>query len=74
MSAPETGAPSPMLKPEELAERWGINIKTIYKAIKARQLPHVRIGRKVLLIPRAAIEALEHEQGRAVPPGVKNGG
>lgn len=58
-----------MLKPEDVARRWGVNVKTVYSALRRRQIPHKRLGQRVLLIPRRAVEAIE--QGRGVLPGGK---
>ena len=33
---------------KELSETIGISVATIYKAIAARQIPYVRIGRRVI--------------------------
>lgn len=62
----------PMLRPEDVARRWSCNVKTIYSALRKRQLPSVRLGKRVLLIPRRAVE--EIEQGRVALPGGKHGG
>jgi excisionase family DNA binding protein len=61
-----------MLTPDELAGRWGVDRKTIYKAVTLKQLPAVRIGKKLLLIPLAAVEALE--QGRVEPESENHAG
>ena len=58
-----------MLTVEEFAERWAVDVKTVYEAIKENQIPAVRIGKRVLRIPRAWIE--EKEQGRDMPEGGK---
>jgi len=55
-----------MLSVEQVALRWGVSPKTIYVAIKLKQIPAVRLGR-ILRIPAAVVESVE--QGRAVPPG-----
>jgi excisionase family DNA binding protein len=61
-----------MLRPEDVARRWGVNVKTVYAAIRRRQLPVKRLGERVLLIPRRAVE--EIEQGRVALPGGNHGG
>ncbi len=68
-------APSPTLfSIEELARRWAVNIKTIREAIRLGQVPVVRIGKRVVRIPRAAVEKLEsHPQGCAALPGGRHG-
>jgi hypothetical protein len=81
VTLPEAGTPDPcgtlvldaptMLKPEAVARRWGVNIKTIYAAIRRKQLPVKRLGQRVLLIPRRAVE--EIEQGRVALPGGTHG-
>jgi excisionase family DNA binding protein len=60
-----------MLRPEDVARRWGVNVKTVYAAIRRRQLPVKRLGQRVLLIPRRAVEDIE--QGRVALPGEKHG-
>ena len=49
----------PVLSVQELAERWAVDVKTIYQAIECGQLPAIRLSRRVIRIPRVAIEALE---------------
>ena len=70
-------APRTMLSSREVAARWGIDVKTIYEAIKVGQLKALRLGRKgkLILVPLAEVEA--HEcQGRVAPPseGDRHGG
>ncbi len=45
-----------MLSVEEVAQRWGVNGKTIYAAITAGQFRAIRIGR-VWRIPTRVAEA-----------------
>jgi excisionase family DNA binding protein len=45
---------------EEGAEKLGVNVKTAYEAIKAKQIPSVRIGRRIL-IPRALLDRMLEE-------------
>lgn len=45
-----------MLTPEQVADRWGVNIKTVYVAIKKKQIPYVQLGR-VYRIPVAVVES-----------------
>ena len=52
----------PVLSVQELAERWAVDVKTIYQAIELGQLPAIRLSRRVIRIPTAAIEALERGQ------------
>lgn len=56
-----------MLSVGELAERWGVDVKTIREAIELGQLPAVAVGRRRKLVPIAAIERME--QGRDMPGG-----
>ena len=49
----------PVLSVQQLAERWAVDVKTIYQAIELGQLPSIRLSRRVIRIPVAAIEALE---------------
>ncbi len=56
----------PVLTVKELAERWGLNIKTVYEAIELKQVPTIKVGRRRILIPRAWVEEME---GRVVPEG-----
>lgn len=46
------------LKVEELAELTTISKKTLYRMIKARKLPAIRIGGSVRLEPKATAEWL----------------
>lgn len=50
--------PRTMMTVEELAERWGLNPKTVYAAVEKGQLVALRVGR-VLRISRSHVEALE---------------
>jgi excisionase family DNA binding protein len=61
-----------MFTVEELAHRWGVNVKTIYNGIAAKQVPVVCLGRRVIRIPVAAIEQLE-QKGRVEPHGGTHG-
>jgi len=58
-------AERPVLSVQELAQRWRVDVKTIYQAIELGQIPVIRVGKRVIRIPTAAIERME--QGRAVP-------
>ena len=44
----------------EAAEKLGVNKKTIYRAIQEGQLPAIRLGRKVIIIP-AVIDRMLQE-------------
>jgi excisionase family DNA binding protein len=54
-------APAPasrMMKVEEVAERWDLNVKTVYWMIQRGELVSRRCGR-VLRVPRAVVESFE---------------
>ena len=42
---------------EQAAEYLGISRPTAYEAVHTGELPHIRIGRRIL-VPRAALEKL----------------
>jgi excisionase family DNA binding protein len=54
-----------MMRIEEVAERWCLNVKTVYAMIERGELQARRIGR-VLRIPRFVVERFE-SQGRVAP-------
>jgi excisionase family DNA binding protein len=58
------------LSVEQLADRWQVNVKTIYEAIRAGQVPAMRLGR-VLRVSMAVVESIE-TQGCVVLEGVRN--
>jgi excisionase family DNA binding protein len=39
----------PFVSPEELANRWGMNKKTVYSAIREGHVPITRVGRRILI-------------------------
>jgi excisionase family DNA binding protein len=47
-----------MLRVEDVAVRWGLNVKTVYAMIERGELVARRFGR-VLRIPRAVVESIE---------------
>jgi excisionase family DNA binding protein len=49
--------------PKEVAQKLGVNVKTIYDAIDAGQIPALRIGRRRLIITHAAFDRMM-EQGK----------
>jgi excisionase family DNA binding protein len=52
-------APAPrMMKVEEVAERWDLNVKTVYGMIERGELVSRRCGR-VLRVPRHVVESFE---------------
>ena len=40
----------------ELAERLGLSAETIYRSIRRKQIPHLKIGERRLILPKAAID------------------
>ncbi|MFC1847667.1 helix-turn-helix domain-containing protein [Chloroflexota bacterium] len=46
-----------VLTVEQAAEILGISRPTAYEAIQTGEIPHIRIGRRIL-VPRAALEKL----------------
>jgi len=56
--------PKPPYTPQTAAKRANVHRKTIYQGILKGQVPHFRLGRK-LLIPRRAFDLLVDE-GRVV--------
>ncbi len=54
-----------MMKIEEVAARWCLNIKTVYAMIQRGELPAARFGR-VIRIPRSVVE-IKESQGCEVP-------
>ena len=57
---------STMLRVEEVAARWRLNVKTVYSMIERGELAARRFGR-VLRVPRAAVEKME--QASVAPEG-----
>jgi excisionase family DNA binding protein len=55
-----------MMRVEEVAERWDLNVKTVYAMIARGELPARRCGR-VLRVPRAVVESME--QASVAPNG-----
>lgn len=51
-----------VLTVEELAEALGIGRSTAYAAVRAGDIPSIRVGRR-LLVPRVALERLLGEAG-----------
>ena len=49
--------------PKEVAQKLGVNVKTIYDAIEAKQIPALRIGKRRLIISQAAFDRMM-EQGK----------
>jgi excisionase family DNA binding protein len=59
---------SPMMRVEEVAQRWDVNVKTVYGMIERGQLEARRFGR-VIRLPRHVVESFE--QASVVPGGQK---
>jgi excisionase family DNA binding protein len=51
-------ATTPFIGPEELADRWGVNKKTILAHVADGTIPCTKLGRR-WLIPLAWVEARE---------------
>ena len=47
-----------VLTVKETADMLGIGINQAYAAIKAGQIPHIKINEKRLIIPRVALEKM----------------
>jgi excisionase family DNA binding protein len=47
-----------MMRVEEVAERWDLNVKTVYAMIARGELPARRFGR-LMRVPRRVVESLE---------------
>jgi excisionase family DNA binding protein len=54
-----------VLTVEEAAEILGISRPTAYQGIQSGEIPHIRIGRRIL-VPRAALEKLLANAGEKV--------
>lgn len=52
--------PRPFLTPQQLADRWALDHKTIRKGIEAGEVPCTRVSRR-MLIPLAWIEGQERQ-------------
>ncbi len=47
-----------MLTPKEVAKTFKIGLSTVYSKIKSKELPHRKIGAKILVVKRDAMKAL----------------
>lgn len=47
-----------MLTPKEVAKTFKIGLSTVYAKIKSKELPHRKIGAKILVVKRDAMKAL----------------
>ena len=59
-----TESKSTMMRVEDLAKRWDLNVKTIYAMIERGELTARRFGR-ALRVPRSVVDSLE--QASVVP-------
>jgi excisionase family DNA binding protein len=57
---------SQMLTYIEAAEFTGIAVTTLYTMVCRKQIPHVRLGKRLVRFPRAELDAWMRE--RFVPP------
>jgi excisionase family DNA binding protein len=62
---PDLRRHGPMMRVEDVAKRWDLNVKTVYGMIERGELPARRCGR-VLRVPKHVVESAE--QGRVVSP------
>lgn len=51
-----------------VAERLGLSPKTLYQYVELREIPHVRVGRRVLFDERELTAWLETKTVRPRPP------
>jgi excisionase family DNA binding protein len=56
------------LKVGEVAERLSLDESTVYKMVRERELPSVRLGKKAVRIPAAGLEAYLHRHEVSVAP------
>jgi len=42
---------------DETAEQLGVNRKSVYDAVKRNELPHIRVGHRIL-VPKVALDRL----------------
>jgi len=40
----------------ELATKLGLSVETIYRSIRRKQIPHIKIGDRRLILPKTAID------------------
>jgi excisionase family DNA binding protein len=66
--APRFASRATMLRVEEVAERWDLNVKTVYAMIARGELAARRCGR-VMRVPRHVVESFESQA--SVGPGGK---
>ncbi len=57
--------PDTVLTARQVATLLGLDIKSVYEAVKKNELPHRTVGRRILFSQTAVLRWLQHE-GRAV--------
>jgi hypothetical protein len=57
---------------EQLAERWGVGEHVIKRRIRAKEIPVLRLNRKVVRIKLSTILAIEHEAETEKPKGFQS--
>lgn len=67
----QSSTPDRVLTVEEAAQFLRVNPKTIYDAIRRREIPHQRVGRQIRFCQSALIAWLSQGQGR-VPRSKRN--
>ena len=55
----------------ELAERLGLSVETVYRGIRRNDIPHLRIGQRRLILPRAAIDRWLASAGETATVGAR---
>ena len=58
MATNKGAAERAVLTVRETADILGIGINQTYEAIRAGQIPHIRVNEKRLIVPRAALEKM----------------
>jgi len=51
-------SPDDILSPKQVADWFGLNVKTIYNLVNEGEIPHRPAGRKILFLRSALIEWL----------------
>ena len=60
--SPAPGTRPTMMRVRDVADRWAMDVDTIYAMIRRGELEAQRFGAKCIRVPRSAVE--EHEQGQ----------
>ena len=65
-----------LLKPMQIAERWGVSRSWVYRAAEEGRIPHLRLGgaRGPLRFSPAAIDRFEEQARRTGQRGDVSGG